>query len=137
MKNKTDLMKSAVERQKYVTDLAVATFNYFTKTFIWISGGAFAALSLKEKLDIKQEVLISILSGMAVLITIVGLVSIFQISFGLVRWYKYRIMELELSDYEKLKPEWWAALYELSYVFTIVGALVIVWCGKAILVNLL
>lgn len=133
----TDIVRNVVERQQQMIELAMATFNYFTKTFIWMSGGAFTALSLKEKLAIDPDILASILQGMALLVTIVGAISVFQIAFVLVRWYKYRDIEWDLCRYERLRPEWWAALYEVAYIVTIIAALVVAWRGKSVLVALI
>ena len=125
-----EALKHSIERQKYVTELSVGAFNYFTKTFVWLSVGAFALISLKNKLGLNRELIEIVFLGMSTLISLVAFISAFQICFSLVRWYQYRKLECKLSGLDETNPEWWSVLYELAYILVIIVAVLMVWLGK-------
>src|SRR5688572_6549623 len=105
----------AVERQRYMSDMAKDTFNYFTKLFASMAAGAFTVLSLREQLKLPAATLELIFSGITVLIVVVGILSVLQIIFCLWRWFGYRSIEYRLSGDPAIKPDWRAALFELAY----------------------
>ena len=135
--NHIEIVKLLVDRQKYMTDLAKDIFNYFTKMFVTLSAGAFAAISLQKKLTISKEVLEKVFTGIAVLVTVVGIVAIMQIVILLIRWYQYRRLEVKLSGLEDLKPEWWASIFELMFGLSILASIIIIWLGKDVLLSVL
>lgn len=130
-------IKLLVDRQKYMTDLAKDIFNYFTKMFVSLSAGAFAAISLQEKLHISKDILDKVFTGIAILVTIVGIVAIMQLVILLIRWYQYRHLEVKLTGIEELKPEWWAAIFELLFGLAILASIVVIWLGRSVLLGAL
>lgn len=115
----------AVERQRYMSDMAKDTFNYFTKLFASMAAGAFAVVSLREKLDMHPATLDIIFSGITILIGVVGILSILQILFCLWRWFQYRTIEYNLTNDPAVRPSGSAAFFELAYcaaILILVGA---------------
>jgi uncharacterized membrane protein YidH (DUF202 family) len=122
--------KFVTESQKYFTNLAKDTFYFFVKTFISLASGAIALVSLKESLNIIPKILTNLLFAIAVLLSIVGLVSIIQIIFCLKRWYGFRNAEHDLNPVCP-KAEWWACIFETMYIFTIIASVSVMWYGIA------
>jgi hypothetical protein len=125
---KVERYKLATSRQEYFTDLAKETFSYYVKIFISLSSGAIALVSLNKPLVIGVDLLSKLLFAIGALLSIVGLISICQIIFCLIRWYIFHDEECQI-DPDCRKAEWWACLFEGMYVVAIASSIMVLWYG--------
>ncbi len=115
-------------RQAYFTDLAKETFSNYIKIFISLSSGAIALISLSKSLVIEVTLLSKLLFAISTLLSIVGIISICQIIFCLVRWYGFHNAERQINP-DCPKAEWWAWLFEGMYVLAIIFSIMVLWFG--------
>jgi hypothetical protein len=125
---KLERYKLVTERQKYFTDLAKGTFNYYARTFASFAVGAIALVSLKRKLSIEAEVIAGIIQMIAILLTLIAIGSIVQVAFCLKRWYGFRDAECEINPLCP-RPESWAILFEGMYGLGIGASIIVIWWG--------
>jgi len=122
--------KVTIERQKSYANLAREIFDKYSKIFVTLTAGTFALLSAKEKLEIAEKLILKLINGIAVLITFMGIVSIVQIWFALIRWYDYRNQEIKIDE-SQIK-RWYAWTYEALYMTAIAASIVAVWIGACV-----
>jgi hypothetical protein len=125
---KIERYKLVTNRQKYFTNLAKGSFGYYIKVFIYLCAGVITLVSAKASLQIDAKLLLQLIKSIAILVTFLGIFSILQIIFCLVRWYGFRTAEAEINK-ECPKAEWWACIFELLYISTIAISIVVAWYG--------
>jgi hypothetical protein len=125
---KLERYKLVTERQKYFTNLAKETFNYYTRTFALFAAGAVALVSLKRQLNIEADVIANLVHMIAILLTLIAVGSIVQVVFCLKRWYGFRDAECEINSVCP-KPESWACLFEGMYGLGIGVSIIVIWWG--------
>lgn len=123
---KIERYKLVTDRQKYFTELARNTFDFYIKLFISLVAGAIALTSAKSILDIDPQLLRRFIGIILFLISFGGLVSIIQISFCLWRWYGFRRTEISINpDSPPIKKGAW--YFEGLYILTIFVSLIVMW----------
>jgi hypothetical protein len=120
---KLERYKLVTDRQKYFTELAKDTFNSYVRVFVTFAGGAVALIYFEN-----PQVIIALLKVIALLLSLVAVISVGQIFFCLVRWYGLRSTECEINP-DCPKPEWWAWIYEGLYMLAIGGSIFLAWTG--------
>ena len=113
-------------KQTYFTELARNTFASYIAVLTSLCAGGVALVSVKEKLEIKKDLLLSLVHSVAYLVTFLGAVSVIQIIFCLVRWYSYRYEEYNLNRASG-KPAWWAWIFEACYLLAIFASIIALW----------
>ena len=122
--------KLVTDRQKYFTELAKDTFISYIKVFTYLCAGAITLVSARASLQMDVELLLELIKAIAILVTFLGLVSVGQIAFCLVRWYGFRIAEREINK-DCPKAEWWAWIFEGLYIFCIAISIFVAWVGSS------
>ncbi|MHC5054286.1 MAG: cytochrome b family protein [Planctomycetota bacterium] len=123
---KLERYKLVTDRQKYFTELARSAFATYLKVFTGLAGATIALISAKSKLDITQQLLRSLVDSVALLVSFLGVVSIGQIIFCLVRWHGFRRAEIKVnSDSPPLKSWFW--VFEGLYCLAIAISVGAVW----------
>lgn len=125
---KLERYKLVTDRQKYFTELAKDTFNSYVRVFVTFTGGAVALIYFKKQLEVDPQVIIDLLKAIALLLSLVAVISIGQIFFCLVRWYGLRSTECKINP-DCPKPECWAWIYEGLYMLAILGSIFLAWTG--------
>lgn len=129
-----------VKRQQHFMDFCRLTFNFYVKVTGWVCAAVAALISYSFRVKdnggtpIPEEVISAILDGSVIIVTILGLLSTFQILFALSRWYGYRRKEQELTC-NAVKVEWWAFLLESGYVVAILISIYLYRTGISIFSN--
>ena len=133
---KLERYKFVTLRQGYFTDLSKETFITYSKIFSSFIAGAITLISVRIKLDLDQSLVNSLLKAIAILISFIGVISIFQIIFCLKRWYGFRYAECDINP-DCPRPEFWAWLFEGFYILGIVASIIVVWWGIHIFIPIL
>lgn len=123
---KLERFKLVTDRQKYFTELARGTFASYVKVFTALAVAGIMLISARSKLDLRPDMVPRLVYAVAGLVTFLGIVSIGQIVFCLVRWKGYRKAEQEINpDSPRMKRWWW--VFEGLYCVTIAISTVAVW----------
>jgi len=120
---KIERYKSVIDRQKYFTDLARDSFKSYLQIYTALITGGITLVYAKPNLDIEQDLLGSLSTALVFLIAFLGVVSIGQIIFCLVRWKGFRDTEVDIIPNPPIKPWWWVfeGLYCLAIIISIIA----------------